>query len=84
MVMKVFGAGGEPLQLVAVGVLSQIDGPASSFWLAALAVDSASSEVRRRAADALKRRAPREGIGHLIARVHKRYRYEVKPGQGPG
>jgi Pretoxin HINT domain/HEAT repeats len=83
MVMKVFGTSSESMQVVAVGVLAQIEGPAASFWLASLAVDSPSAEVRRRAADALKRRDPHDVIGLLIGRVHKRYKYEVKPAQGP-
>jgi tetratricopeptide (TPR) repeat protein len=84
MVMKAFGGGNESIQIVAVGVLSQIDGPMTSFWLAALAVDSESSEVRRQASAAVKRRDPRDVIGRLIARVHRRYSYEVKPAQGAG
>ncbi len=84
MVMKVFGTGSESMQVVAVGVLSQIEGPTAAFWLAAFAIDNPSAQVRRRAADALKRRDPRDVIGLLITRVHKRYKYEVKPAQGPG
>jgi Pretoxin HINT domain len=84
MVMKVFASSGEEMQLVAVGVLSHIDGPAASFCLAALAVDGPSAEVRRRAADTLKRRDPRDVIGWLTMRVHRRYKYEVKPADRPG
>jgi hypothetical protein len=84
MVMKIFGTGSERMQLVAVQLLSQIDGPAASFWLASLAVDNPSAEVRRRAADVLARRDPRDVIGLLIGRVHKPYKYKVQPGKGPG
>ncbi len=84
MVMRIFGAGGGPMQTVAVGVLAQIDGPAASLWLAVLAVNSPSPEVRRQAVATLARRDPRDIIGYLIMRVHKRYKYEVKPSQGPG
>jgi hypothetical protein len=83
-IMRVFGPGSERLQLVAVQLLSQIDGPAASFWLASLAVDCPSATVRQRASEALRRRDPRDVIGLLIRRVHKPYRYKVQPAQGPG
>ncbi len=84
MVMKVFGSGSEPMQLVAIELLSQIQGPAASLWLASLALDDPSAVVRRQAADALTHRDPRDLIGHLISRVQKPYKYEVKPAVGPG
>ena len=84
MIMRVFGTGSERMQLVAVELLSQIDGPAASFWLAVLAVDNPSAEVRQRASEALRRRDPRDVIGLLISRVHKPYKYKVQPGTGPG
>ena len=84
MVMKVFGSAGESMQLMAVQVLSQIQGPAASLWLAALAVDSPSATVRARADDALARRDVRDVLAWLIARVHKPYKYQIKPAQGPG
>ncbi len=84
MVMHIFGSGSEPFQLVAIQLLSQIQGPAASLSLTTLALDNPSAAVRRRAADALARRDPRDIIGRLIARVHKPYRYEVKSAQGPG
>ena len=83
-IWKVFGNGSERMQLVAVGLLAQLEGPAASFWLAVLAVEKPSAEVRRQATDALARRDPRDVIGRLISLVHKPFRYEVKPGKGPG
>jgi tetratricopeptide (TPR) repeat protein len=84
MIWKVFGPGPEAMQLVAVQLFSQIEGPAASFCLAALAVDNPSAEVRRRATQVLKGRDPRDVIGRLIAVVHKPFKYEVKTGKGPG
>ena len=84
MVWKVFGNGNERMQLVAVQLLSQIEGPSASFWLAVLAVDSPSEKVRRRATQALTGRDPRDVIGRLINLVRRPYKYEVKPGIGPG
>jgi tetratricopeptide (TPR) repeat protein len=84
MITKVFGNGNEAMQQIAIQLFSQIDGPAASFWLAMLAVDSPSAEVRRQATKALKGRDPRDVIGFLVGRVHKRYKYQVQPGKGPG
>jgi hypothetical protein len=84
MIWRVFGTGSARMQLVAVQLFGQIEGPAASFWLAVLAVDNPSPEVRRRATDVLVRRDPRDVIGRLITLVHKPYKYEVKPGNGPG
>jgi hypothetical protein len=84
MVMKVLATGGEGLQLAAAQVLSQIQGPAASLWLAALAIDSPSNAVRSRAADLLSRRDARDVIAWLIARLHRPYKYQIKPAQGPG
>jgi hypothetical protein len=84
MIWKVFGNANERMQLVALELFAQIEGPAASFALAVLAVENPSAEVRRRATDALARRDPRDVIGPLISFVHKPYKYEVKPGNGPG
>jgi Pretoxin HINT domain len=84
MVMKVFGGGSEPLQVVAVQLLSQIHSPLSSLSLASLAVDSPSGVVRGLAGEALHARDPREFVGRLIAQIKKPYTYEVKPALGPG
>ena len=60
MIWKVFGNGSERMQLVAVELLAQIEGPAASFWLAVLAVEKPSAEVRRQATRALDAsRSPR-------------------------
>ena len=84
MIWRTFGTGGEKSRLLTVTLLSQIEGPASSFWLAALALDKTSAIVRERAAAALARRDPRDVIGHLIGLIHRPYRYKVVPGTGPG
>ena len=79
MVMKVFGGGSEPLQVVAVQLLSQIHSPLSSLSLASLAVESPSGVVRGLAGEALHARDPREFVGQLIGQIKKPYTYEVKP-----
>jgi tetratricopeptide (TPR) repeat protein len=84
MIWRVFGAGNERLQLTAVQLFSQVEGPAASFWLAVLAVQSPSADVRQRATQALNGRDPRDVIGLLIGLVRRPYKYEVKPGTGPG
>jgi tetratricopeptide (TPR) repeat protein len=84
-IWKTFGNGSEKMQLLAVELLAQIEGPKASFWLAVLAVDKASPEVRSRAARALAHRDPRDVIGWLITLVHKPFKYELKPATGdPG
>ena len=84
MIWKIFGNGSEPMQLVAVELLSQIEGPSATFCLAVLAIDKPSPDVRKRAAQALMRRDPRDIIGWLINVLHRPFKYEVKPGDGPG
>ncbi len=84
MIWKVFAGGSEKAQLVAVELFSQIDGPSASFCLLMLAVDKSSSEVRTRAARAIKFRDPRDVIGWMIKRLHKPYKYELTRGTGPG
>jgi Pretoxin HINT domain/HEAT repeats len=85
MIWKLFGNGSEKTQLLAVELLAQIEGPTASFWLAVLAVDKPSSEVRSRAARALAHRDPRDVIGWLITLIHKPFKYELKPASGaPG
>jgi hypothetical protein len=49
-----------------------------------LAAFSRSAEVRRTAAETLKRRDPREYAGPLIALLRNRVKYEVRPVGGPG
>ena len=50
MIWKTFGNGSEKSQLLAIELLSQIEGPSASFWLSVLALDKPSSVVRERAA----------------------------------
>ena len=47
MIWKVFGNGSEKMQIVAVELLAQIDGPTASFWLAVMAIENPSVAVRR-------------------------------------
>jgi hypothetical protein len=84
MIWKTFASGSESMQLLAVELLAQIDGPAASFYLVRLALEKPSPEVRRRACRALAHRDPRDVIGLLISLIHKPLRYEVKRGTGPG
>jgi tetratricopeptide (TPR) repeat protein len=84
MIWKIFGHGSEKMQLVAVELLSQIEGPAASFGLAVLAVEKPSADVRSRAAKALTNRDPRDVIGWLVAAIHRPFKYEIKPGAGGG
>ncbi len=84
MIWKIFGHGSEKMQLVAVELLSQIEGPAASFGLAVLAVERPSADVRSRAAKALTNRDPRDVIGWLVAAIHRPFKYEIRPGSGPG
>jgi hypothetical protein len=84
MIFKLFGNTGERMQLVAVELLSQIDGSTASFDMLAIGLQSQSSAVRERAAQALSRRDPRDLIGWLVALVRKPFKYELKPGDGPG
>ena len=81
MIWKVFGNGSEKMQLVAVELLSPIEGPTASFWLAALAIDNPSPAVRKQAARALAHRDPRDVVGRLVSAIHKPYKYEVKRGK---
>ncbi len=83
-IFKTFGSGSERSQQVAVELLSQIDGPMSSFCLLAMAIQKPSNEVRDRAARTLALRDPRDVIGWLIRLVRKPFKYEIKPGNGPG
>ncbi len=65
-------------------MLGQIDGPAASNALAALAVYNASPDVRGRAIETLARRDPRDVIGRLIGLVRKPFKYDVRRPGGPG
>jgi hypothetical protein len=81
---KVFGLGGANDQIRAAQMLGQIDSPGSSRALATLAVFAASPEVRRTAAETLRRRDPRDFAGFLVGLLRKPIKYEIKPVGGPG
>jgi hypothetical protein len=83
-IWAVFVAGGVRHQMAAIRMFGRIDGPSASNALAALAVLHPSPEVRGRATEALMRRDPRDVVGRLIGMVHKPFKYEVRPVQGPG
>jgi tetratricopeptide (TPR) repeat protein len=84
MVWAVFVRGGERLQIAAVQMLGQIDGPSASNGLAVLAVFSPAAVVRTRAIETLSRRDPRDVVGRLIGLIHKPYKYQVRRVNGPG
>jgi hypothetical protein len=83
LIGKMFAGGNEHARLAAVRMLGQIEGPAASTQLASIAVFDASPQVRARALEALTRRDPRDVVGRLISLVHKPFKYEVRPGNGP-
>jgi len=84
MIWALFLRGSERLQIAAIQMLSQIDGPAASNALAVLAVINPSAEVRRRATERLVRRDPRDVVGRLIGLIRKPFKYQVRPVNGPG
>ena len=84
MIWAIFVRGSERLQIAAVQMLGQIDGPSASNGLAALAVFSPSARCAARAIETLKRRDPRDVVGRLIGLIHKPYKYQVRHVNGPG
>jgi hypothetical protein len=84
MIWALFVREGERLQLAAVQMLGQIDGPSASNGLAVLAVFSPASPVRQRAIETLKMRDPRDVVGRLIGLVQKPYKYQVRHVNGLG
>jgi hypothetical protein len=84
MVWAVMMRGGERSRMAGLQMFGQIDGPAASNALAALAVFNPSPEVRARAIEILARRDPRDVIGRLIGLLRKPFRYEVRRPNGPG
>jgi HEAT repeats len=84
MIWALFGRGSERLQIAAVQMLGQIDGPSASIALAALAVFNTSAQVRQRATETLARRDPRDVVGRLIGLIRKPFKYQVRPSNGPG
>ncbi|MBX6316100.1 MAG: HEAT repeat domain-containing protein [Isosphaeraceae bacterium] len=83
-IIRVFGTSKAEDQARAVQLLGQIDAPAASRALAALALFSKSEEVRRRATETLRQRDPREFADLLIALLRDPIKYEVKRVGGPG
>ena len=83
-VWNVLAAGGQKVQLMAVQVLGQIDGPASSRAVAAMALFSPFPLVRGRAIETTTRRDPRDFLDSLLGFIHRPYRYQVQPINGPG
>jgi Pretoxin HINT domain len=83
-IAKILGHGTEQNQIVAIELLSQIEGPAASFWIAVLAIQSPSLKVAEQATRTLSRRDPRDVIGWLVTLIHKPYKYRLTPAQGPG
>lgn len=84
MVSRILAGGDERLQLAAVKILGQIDGPRASNLLAVLAVSSPLPSVRQDALAALTRRDPRDVVGRLINLVERPFKYQVRQGSGPG
>ncbi len=81
---RTFASGSEKMQLVAVELFTQIEGPGASFCLPLMAIDNPSSAIRARTAQAIAHRDPRDVIGWMINRLHKPFKYEVRPGANPG
>jgi tetratricopeptide (TPR) repeat protein len=84
MIWANFASGGQRVQIAAVQMLGQIDGPSASNGLAVLAVFSPIAGGRRRATETLTRRDPRDVVGRLIGLIHKPYKYQVRHVNGPG
>ena len=82
MIWAVFACGSERLQLVAVQMLGQIDGPSASTALATLAILYPEGRVSRRASETLTRRDPRDIVGRLITMIRKPFTYQVRPVEG--
>jgi len=83
-VWSAFVEAGQSHHPVAVQLLGQIDAVGSSRALALLAVSDDSAEVRRAAAETLKRRDVREFADLLIAMIKPPVKYDVKAVAGQG
>jgi hypothetical protein len=81
---EMLASGDQRLQTKAVQVLGQIDGPAASRAISAMAVFSPFPEVRGLAINTAARRDPREFIETLLDMIHRPFRYKVQPLNGPG
>ena len=84
MVSRILAGGDERLQLAAVQILGQVEGPRASNLLAVLAVSSPLISVRQEALAVLTRRDPRDVVGRLINLVSRPFKYQVRHGNGPG
>ncbi len=84
MIWASFICANERLQLAGVQMLGQIDGPAASTALSAIAMLFPDGAVRRRASENLIRRDPRDIVGRLISMIRKPFTYQVRPVNGPG
>ncbi len=84
MIWGLFAMGPEGAQKAAISMLEQIEGPAASYALAALAVFSLREEVERRASAILAHRDLRDILTRLISMIRKPFKYQVKPVSGPG
>jgi hypothetical protein len=83
-VWEVFVSGDKRMQTKAVQVLGQIDGPAASKAISAMAVFSPFPEVRGLAIDTASRRDPRDFLDSLLSMIRRPFRYKVQPVNGPG
>jgi hypothetical protein len=76
-IQRALGHGNRPQQEMAVELLSQIDCPASSHALAALALFNRWPEVPPIAIQALKRRDPRDFMDAMLGLMHHPLKYHV-------
>ena len=83
-VWSVFGRGDEARQAVALRLFRQIDAPAATQSIALLAVSGVTPEVRRRAAETLRSRDPRDFSMLLVGLMRKPVKYQYTPVRGPG
>jgi hypothetical protein len=83
-IWDVLASGDQRLQAKAVQVLGQIDGPAASKAIAAMAVFSPFPVARGLAIGTAARRDPREFLEPLLAMIRRPFRYKVQPLNGPG
>ena len=84
-VWAVFGASKDPkLQLLAVQISGQLDSVSASRGLAYLSVHGLTDEIRRAAAETLKRRDLREFADMLVAMLIAPIKYEVQQVGGQG
>jgi len=84
MIWALFLFGSERSQIGAVRMLGQIEGPAASNALAALAIFGPRPEVQRRAFESLVSRDLRDILTRLIGLIKKPFKYQVRPVGGPG